>query len=75
MSFAFGSPSTNTILAATDSGYVLVADTRTKRYIIVFFFMRVLIGGQEITFERVSKPVFMVNERFFARWLVENYVR
>ena len=74
MSFAFGSPSTNTILAATDSGYVLVADTRTKRYIIVIF-IRVLIGGQEITFERVSKPVFTVNERFFARWFVENYVR
>lgn len=37
--------------------------------------MRVLIGGQEITFERVSKPVFTVNERFFARWFVENYVR
>ncbi|KAM7436162.1 WD repeat-containing protein 76 [Porites harrisoni] len=31
MSFAFGSPSTNTMLAATDSGYVLVVDTRTKR--------------------------------------------
>ena len=61
MSFAFGSPSTNTILAATDSGYVLVADTRTKRYIIVSFFMRVLIAGQEITFERVNKPVFTVN--------------
>ena len=75
MSFAFGSPSTNTILAATDSGYVLVADTRTKRYIIVSFFMRVLIAGQEITFERVNKPVFTVNERFLARWLVENYVR
>ena len=75
MSFAFGSPSTNTILAATDSGYVLVADTRTKRYIIVSFFMRVLIAGQEITFERVSKPVFTVNERFLVRWLVENYVR
>ena len=75
MSFAFGSPSTNTILAATDSGYVLVADTRTKRYIIVSFFMRLLIGGQEITFERVNKPVFTVNERFLARWLVENYVR
>lgn len=75
MSFAFGSPSTNTILAATDSGYVLVADTRTKRYIIVSFFMHLLIGGQEITFERVNKPVFTVNERFLARWLVENYVR
>ena len=75
MSFAFGSPSTNTILAATDSGYVLVADTRTKRYIIVSFFMRVLIAGQEITFERVNKPVFTVNERFLVRWLVENYVR
>ncbi|XP_074617744.1 WD repeat-containing protein 76-like isoform X2 [Acropora palmata] len=30
MYFAFGSPSTDTILAATDSGYVLVVDTRTN---------------------------------------------
>jgi len=30
MYFAFGSPSSNTILAATDTGYVLVVDTRTK---------------------------------------------
>ena len=37
--------------------------------------MHLLIGGQEITFERVNKPVFTVNERFLARWLVENYVR
>lgn len=31
MYFAFGSPSSSTILAATDSGYVMVVDTRTKR--------------------------------------------
>ena len=31
MYFAFGSPSSNTILAATDTGYVLVVDTRAKR--------------------------------------------
>lgn len=30
MYFAFGSPSTDTILAATDTGYVLVLDTRTN---------------------------------------------
>jgi len=31
MYFAFGSPSSSTILAALDTGYVLVVDTRTKR--------------------------------------------
>lgn len=31
MYFAFGSPSSSTILAAIDTGYVLVVDTRTKR--------------------------------------------
>lgn len=30
MYFAFGSPSSSTILAATDSGYVMVVDTRTN---------------------------------------------
>lgn len=31
MYFAFGSPSSSTIIAAIDTGYVLVVDTRTKR--------------------------------------------
>ena len=63
MSFAFGSPSTNTILAATDSGYVLVADTRTKRYLIVFLFMQVLIGRQE-SFGRESIS------QFYNKWAI-----
>ena len=56
MSFAFGSPSTNTILAATDSGYVLVADTRTKRYIIFFFLCVCLLGDRKsLTSESIDQ--------------------
>ena len=58
------------MLAATDSGYVLVVDTRTKRYIYIFFLCVCLLGDRKsLASGSIRQFLQKISDSSHAGWL------